>query len=244
MEKLKIHPIPLFKGVDKLGKPKMTYLHYFGEDVHVGCFTWYIEGADEKILVDTGGNADTNIARGRPKETVTHIQTLEEGLARYDLKPADIDIVIVTHLHWDHVELASKFVNARFVVQERELIAARDPEAEGYVQEYFEGLNFDVLNGDAQITGGVRVMLTPGHSSGGQSVAVETEKGVAVIAGFCCIEENFKPGEEIKKKTPFIVPGIHDSVTECKNSMQRIIEVADIIVPLHDPKYADITVIP
>lgn len=244
MAKLKIHPIPLFMGVDKLGKPKMTYLHYFGEDVHVCCFTWYVEGAEEKILIDTGATADTNIARGRPRETVTHIQTIEEGLAKYDLKPADIDTVIITHLHWDHVELASKYVNARFVIQEKELSAARDPETEGYVQEYFEGLNFHIITGDAQITRGVRVILTPGHSAGGQSVAVETEKGVVVVAGFCCINENFEPDGEIKKKTPFIIPGIHDSVSVCQNSMKKIIEIADIIIPLHEPRYADIATIP
>jgi len=244
MAKLKIHPVPLFKGVDKFGKPKMTYLHYLGEDVHVCCFTWYIEGAGEKILIDAGASAYTNIARGRPKETVTHIQTIEEGLSKFDLKPADIDTVIITHLHWDHIELAHKYVNARFVVQEKELDAASVPDTDGYVRDYFHNLNFNVVRGDVQITEGVRVILSPGHSAGGQSVAIDTEKGVVIVAGFCCINENFEPDIEIKKRTPFIVPGIHDCVSECQESMKKIIEAADIIIPLHEPEYADITVIP
>lgn len=246
MTNLKIHPIPLFKIIDPQGKSRMTYLHYFGEDIQVCCFTWYIEGTEKKILVDAGGTADTVIARGRPKDNVTHIQTIEEGLAKFNLKTADIDIVIVTHLHLDHIELGYKFVNARFVVQEDELEFASNPELaiEGYVKESFQGLNFDTVKGDVQITKGIKLLFTPGHSAGGQSVAVETEKGIAVIPGFCCIGENFEPSEEIKKKTPFIIPGIHLSVSQARESMVKVIEAADVIIPLHEPKYADISTIP
>ena len=246
MEKLKIHPIPLFIGADRFAKPKMTYLHYFGEDVHVCCYTWYVEGAEKNVLVDTGGTAQTVVARGRPKDSVTHVQTLEEGLAKYDLKPDDIDTVIITHLHWDHIELAYKYKNARFIVQEEELNIASDPElaGEGYTQELFQKVNFDVVKGDTEIMKGIRVLSTPGHSVGGQSVAIETEEGTAVIAGFCCIGENFEPDEETKKRTQFIIPGIHLSVSKSRESMLKVIEVADIIVPLHEPKYADISTIP
>jgi glyoxylase-like metal-dependent hydrolase (beta-lactamase superfamily II) len=246
MEKLKIHPVPLFIIADRYAKPKMTYLQYFGEDVHVYCYTWYIEGAEKKVLVDTGGTAETVVARGRPKDSVTHVQTLEEGLAKYNLKPDDIDIVIITHLHWDHIELAYKYKNATFIVQEEELNTASDPDlaGEGYIQDLFKGVNFATLKGDTPIMNGIKVLFTPGHSTGGQSVAIETEKGTAVIPGFCCIGENFEPDEEIKKKTPFIIPGIHLSVSKARESMVKVIEAADIIIPLHEPKYADVLTIP
>jgi N-acyl homoserine lactone hydrolase len=246
LENLTIHPIPLFIVVDELGKPRMTHLAYFGEDVKVCCYVWYIEGAGERILVDAGGTAKTIVARGRPKECVTQVQSLEEGLAKFRLKPGDIDTVIVTHLHWDHIELAREFVNARFVVQEDELTAVSDPDlAEpGYEKEYFQGLNFEVVQGDAQITRGVKVLFTPGHSVGGQSVAVETEKGIAVIAGFCCIRENFEPAEELRKETPFILPGIHVNAQQAHDSMLKIIQAADIIIPLHAPEFAEIYQVP
>lgn len=246
MGKLTIHPIPLLKVVDRFGKPKMTYLFNFGEDVHTACFVWYIEGAKEKILVDAGPTYETTIKRGRSKETVQLVQTLEEGLAKFNIKPADIDKVIVTHLHWDHIELARTLVNAKFVVQEEELRVARDPElaGEGYVQELFEGLDFEVVKGDVQITEGIKVLLTPGHTAGGQSVVVDTEKGNAVLPGFCCIRENFEPSEEIRKKVPFIVPGVHMDVPQSRESMQKVIETADIIVPLHELEYLYIDTIP
>ena len=103
---------------------------------------------------------------------------------------------------------------------------------------------FEGEKGDTEIMKGIRVLSTPGHSVGGQSVAIETEEGTAVIAGFCCIGENFEPDEEIKKRTQFIIPGIHLSVSKSRESMLKVIEAADIIVPLHEPKYADISTIP
>jgi glyoxylase-like metal-dependent hydrolase (beta-lactamase superfamily II) len=186
------------------------------------------------------------VKRGRPRETITPIQTIEEGLAKFGLQPDDIDIVIVTHLHWDHIELARMFVNAKFIVQEDELNAARNAKypVEGYMKELFEGLNFEIIKGDAQVIEGIKVLLTPGHTAGGQSVAVETEKGTAVIAGFCCIRENFEPSEAIRKNMPFIVPGIHISVPQASESMLKIMQVADIIVPSHELEYCTVDTIP
>jgi N-acyl homoserine lactone hydrolase len=247
MKIMKIHPVPLFKSHTKFTKPKMTYLSNFGQDLHICCYVWFIQGAGSKILVDAGGNAEMAIARGGPREAVKHVQSLEEGLARLKLKPGDIDIVILTHLHWDHVLLAHEFVNAKFIVQRDELDFACKPHASStqfYDQDLFSGLNYEVVNGDSQITNGIEVLLTPGHTAGGQSVAIETDKGTAVITGFCSIRENFEPGEEVRKIMPFIVPGIHLNLMQAYESMLKVTSAADIIIPNHDPEFADIDKIP
>ena len=44
-------------------------------------------------------------------------------------------------------------------------------------------MNLDLLDGDAEITDGIRVIVTPGHSPGSQAVLVDTESGLFVIAG-------------------------------------------------------------
>jgi N-acyl homoserine lactone hydrolase len=223
----------------------MTHLFYSGEDVQVCCYSWYIEWAGKNILVDTGGTAET-AARSRPREWITHLQSLEEGLAKYQLTPGDIDTVIVTHLHSDHIELGHELVNARFVIQEDELnfVSRPDFAEPGYNKVYFEGLNFEVVKGDTQIVPGVKTLFTPGHSAGGQSVAIETEKGIAVIAGFCCIRENFSPSEEIKKTTPFIIPGLHGDARQAYESMLKVIRTADIVIPLHGVELAHTERIP
>lgn len=245
MEKLVIHPIPLMYGTMKYAKSRMTYMFNLDEDIDVYSFIWYIEGAKERVLVDTGATAET-VAEIYPEEDITPVQSLEEGLGKYNLSPADIDTVIVTHLHWDHIGLAHEYINARFIVQEDELNAARNFKVPigGYIPALYEDLNFEVVKGDAPIIDGIKVLLTPGHSAGSQSVAVETEKSVAVIPGFCCIRENFEPREAIRKKTPFIVPGVHINVPQCHESMLKVIRTADIIVPLHGLEYVTLDTVP
>jgi len=245
MEKLIIHPIPIMYGNFPYAKSRMTYLHYLDEDLKIYCFIWYIEGAKEKVLVDAGSTAET-VAGIYADEDINLVQTLEEGLGKYNLKPADIDTVIVTHLHWDHIGLAHKYTNARFIIQEDELNDAKSYKVptEGYIPALYNDLNFEVVKADVPVIDGISVMLTPGHSAGAQSVAVETEKGVAVIPGFCCIRENFEPREDIRKKNPFIVPGVHINVPQCRESMLKVIKAADIIVPLHGLEYVTLDTVP
>jgi len=248
MENLTIHPLPLFSGNARFGMPKMTYLANFGKDLTTCCYVWFIEGAEKKVLVDAGGTAETAVTlRGRPKKEVTQLQSLEEGLAKLKLRPRDIDLIILTHLHWDHVELAHQFANAKFVVQKDELDFACNPHhsaVEFYDKELFQGLDFEVITGDTQITKGIKVLLTPGHAAGGQSVAVETEEGIAVITGFCCIQGNFASSEGINKEGSVILPGIHLNTMQAYDSMLKVKKAADIIIPLHEPSYINVDTIP
>lgn len=247
MQNLKIRPIPLLRMENEFEKPKMTYLYHFGQNLVVCSYVWLIEGVSQTILIDAGATSEKAVARGRRKEQITEIQSLEEGLAKLRLRPGDIDTIIITHLHWDHIALARQFVNAKFVVQKDELNFARKPHLlaeQFYEKDLFEGLNFEVVNGDRQITEGVKVLLTPGHTAGGQSVAIETEKGTAVVTGFCCIQENFEPGEEIAKVMPILVPGIHIDILQAYDSILKVKKLADIVIPIHDPKFASIDTLP
>ena len=168
-------------------------------------------------------------------------------LLKSNLKPEDIDIVILTHLHTDHCADAYKYTNARFIIQKEELESALNPHpaiAYMFNKKYFEGLNFKTVNGEEKITEGVKVFPTPGHSPCGQSVKVDTASGKAVITGFCCIRENFKPPERMKRIFRFIPPGIHINMIQLYESMVKVEERADVIVPLHDPEYLEKKSIP
>lgn len=248
MKGIKIHPIALLKVDQKYKKPMMTYLYNYGQTLISYFYVWLIEGVEKRIIIDAGVTGEMLVTRGKStKEEITEFQSLEEGLKKFELKPTDIDIVILTHLHSDHIGLASQFTNAKFIVQKDELDFAKRPHlavSHFYDRELFNELNFKVINGDRQICKGIKVLLTPGHTVGGQSVAIETKRGIAVVTGFCCIEENFKPNEEIKKSIPIIVPGIHIDVLQAYNSMVRIREAADIIIPIHEPKFSNIEAIP
>ena len=86
---------------------------------------------------------------------------------------------------------------------------------------------------------GVRVLLTPGHTPGGQSIAVKTEAGTAVITGFCCIRQNFEPPEMLAGIAPVLIPGIHFDALQAFDSALRVKEIADIVVPLHEAEYVE-----
>jgi glyoxylase-like metal-dependent hydrolase (beta-lactamase superfamily II) len=73
------------------------------------------------------------------------------------------------------------------------------------------------------------VIFSPGHTVGGQSVAVNTAGGTAVITGFCCNAKNFPA------KGPAIAPGVHTDLLQAYDTVQRIRATADILIPIHDP---------
>ena len=229
-----IHPIPLFEF--RCDKSLMTYWLNFGQQITLTGYAWYIEGTRDRILVDAGGNTEyMSTVRGMP---ANEIQSLDSGLSKLGVSVDDIDIVILTHLHYDHIAQVSQFPNARILVQQDEFDFARKPHpavAGSFLQELFEGLNFEVINGDTRLCEEISVLSTPGHTPGGQSVCIKTAKGIAVIAGLCTIRENFEPPLLVREKMPVIVPGIHVNVLDAYDSLLRIKQVADIILPLHDP---------
>ena len=209
------------------------------------CYVWYIEGSESKVLVDVGCALETFLARGVKH---TEIQSLEDGLAKLGLKPEDIDIVIITHLHFDHVEYAYKFTNAKFIVQKKELDYALNPHQlfrDTYKPWLFKDLNYEVVDGDKEIMDGIRVMLTPGHSPGGQSVAINTHQGIAIITGFCCIMANFEPPPElVAEGYEVMASGSHTNAEHAYDSALRVKKEADIIVAVHDVAFEDRDSIP
>jgi len=231
-----IYPIALCEG------PRdNTHFAYRSErrDVcNTACYIWYIESPDAKIIVDAGDNAADFLAKDAPE---TDIISVEDGLSKFRLKPDDIDIVIVTHLHCDHIALAYLYKKARFIVQKRELGYAQNPhpiDAVLYDRNTFDGLNWEVIDGNKEIVPGISVLLTPGHSPGGQSVEVSTSAGKAVITGFCSTRDTFSPTKAMKRRGwEATIPLIHQDALQTYDSVLEVKHRADIIIPLHEPGY-------
>ena len=204
-----------------------------------------IEGTDKNIIVDTSGSADSLVMAGFKAEQVA---TPEDALKKVGLKCEDIDMVILTHLHFDHVEYVSKFKNARFICQSDELKEALNPhpglDKLLYWPQLYSGIKFQTITGDQEISAGIRVMLTPGHTPGGQTVLVDTKGGVAAITGMCSVLDNFYPPEDSGAMMEIILPGIHEDVRLIYDSMMKIKHTADIIVPIHDIKWSTVDSIP
>ncbi|UCG11324.1 MAG: N-acyl homoserine lactonase family protein [Deltaproteobacteria bacterium] len=227
MSKYVIHPLVV--GINETDQGIMTYQKGYGKRILLPIYVFYLEGGDERILVDTGME-EFMVPPAAEEQTGLKIMEFEDALATVDLEAEDVDVVIQTHLHNDHCENTYKCTNAKVYVQQAELEFFHDPHPldHRYYSDLLDESEVVVLEGDAEIVPGVRVILTPGHTPGGQSVAVETEAGTAVITGFCCNGDNFP------SVGPAVAPGVHVSAIEAYDSVQHVKELADILIPIHD----------
>jgi glyoxylase-like metal-dependent hydrolase (beta-lactamase superfamily II) len=241
--------IPMVLG--RLGEDKsaMMYFTDYGVKINLPVVFFYIKGGEKNILVDTGCPAVISKVY-HPNDPVSDIQSFEEALAKQGLKPEDIDIVIQTHLHYDHCANTGKCTNARVIIQEDEIRFALAPHpvfAGMYFKHLLKDLRFQPVKGDTEIVSGVKVLFTPGHTVGCQSVAVETTKGTAIITGFCSIRQTFEVPPETAKLFPtwFVhTPGIHTDALAAFDSALRVKWLADILIPSHEPELEKIEKIP
>jgi glyoxylase-like metal-dependent hydrolase (beta-lactamase superfamily II) len=223
----------------------LTYRYKYGEKFQSPAYFWYIEGADQNILIDSSADAEMAAShRGFPAE---HIMYFEEALASIGLKPEDIDLVIQTHLHWDHCGNTAKCRNAKVLVTEEELRFAFSPHPMtglSYKQELLQEVNFVPVNGRYEVAPGIELIPAPGHSPGTQAVAIATDQGKAIITGFCCVAENFEPPPEVRRFMPVITPGTHLNAVDAFDSIMHIKELADILIPMHEPSFLEVESIP
>lgn len=248
MTSYRIHPIVM--GTKQFDKGMMTYQHGYGTPYTIPIYCWYLEGGDRTILVDTGEMHPVR-SDDRQKAIGGRIYTFEEGLAKHDLTPERIDTVIHTHLHNDHCENDYKCINAQIFVHPKELEHIHDPHPLDYryVVDYIEDVenNGQIrrVDADGEIADGIRVMHTPAHTEGGLTVLVETAVGTAAITGFCVINENFFPPKQIRAmEMDVIPPGTHVNANDAYDILIRVKEMADILLPLHEPAFADGNPIP
>ncbi len=248
MATYKIHPIVM--GTKVFDKGMMTYQYAYGQPYTIPIYSWYLEGGDKKILVDTGEMSPIQ-SDDREEKIGGKIYTFEEGLGRWGLSPGDIDVVIHTHLHNDHCENDYKCTNARFFVHKRELETIHNPHPldfrylEDYVEDVEGNGQIQTVNADGEILPGIEVMHTPAHTPGGLTVFVKTPEGKAAITGFCVIMENFYPPKEIAAmEMEVIPPGTPVNVYEAYNIMLKVKQAADILIPLHEPRFASVDTIP
>jgi len=145
------------------------------------------------ILVDTGVGWPDDML----KDWKIVNRHAADAMAEHDLSPADVRIVINTHLHFDHCGQNAVFKHAPFYIQRPELERARREETVAAQWFDFAGARFELVDGDADIAEGVRVVATPGHTVGHQSVVVDTPDGGAVMIGDAAYTSDiYRQGEE------------------------------------------------
>lgn len=158
-----------------------------------------INTKNELVLIDTGiGDKCTDSFKEIYK--INHQSTLDDSLKKIGVAPADIDLVIITHLHFDHTggstikkhegDCIPHFPRAQHYIQKLEWEVATNPDPRSrasYLLENFQPLDTDeklnLINGSVQIVDGVRALLTGGHTHGHQVVLVESDGEAAIYWG-------------------------------------------------------------
>jgi len=152
-----------------------------------------VEAAGQRILIDNGmGTKEDERFLEIHGVSDDAGRKLEDSLANAGVAPADIDVVVCTHLHFDHAggntelqdgALRPAFPNARYIVRRDEWeLAHLDSEKirAAYMLQHFDPLEeagvLELVDDELELVPGVRLLHTPGHTPGHQSVLVEVGK--------------------------------------------------------------------
>ena len=135
-----------------------------------------IDHPNARVLVDTG------ITELRPE--VADMDPRLSPLSEQDFDLAGIDIVVNTHLHYDHCGGNCLFTGVPIHVQARELADARSLD-DYTVREWvdFDGATYVEHEGEVELLPGIRLLPAPGHTDGHQVVVVKTNEGPVVLGG-------------------------------------------------------------
>lgn len=214
------------------------------EGVMVPVPVWLIEGADKVILVDTGLGDVDEISAMQARYGIDFLarrtgeQDIVRALARHGVSCADVDIVVLTHLHFDHVGNNELFPRAKFIVQRDELPQAIAPPefCMFYYPEYSYKISdirdrLVVVDGDVRIDPAVRLVKIGGHTPGCTVVMAETSLGTV-----CLTSDVMYNYRNLELNWPM---GSFWNLPELMRGYDRLRTEADIIVPEHDWEFRE-----
>lgn len=185
---------PLLTGTHRYEKTLSTRNRGQGVFLEAPILAYLIETANGRILYDVGCDyskiADPHKRKryyendefpfGPPQ--MTEEQRLPNRLAQLGLKPEDIDLVFVGHLHFDHGGGLCDMAHADIHVHQRELDAAREPADGAYFADDFTGdYHWKLQGAEYDLVTGVRAIETPGHTAGHMSMLIELPKGPPIL---------------------------------------------------------------
>jgi len=224
MANFKIYPLHLGKLIRK-------------EDMPVVAF--YLTDGVNRVMVDTGGvPADGRSFMPYYQEPG---QTLVERLAALQVDPASINIVIISHLHWDHMSNNHLFPNAKFYLQRAEYLyacAPVPPHRWTFNLERIIQTPWTLLDGDEQIADGLSVLHVGGHTPGSQCVIVDTEKG---RCGLTC---DFITHYEQWESDPMVAGDIYTDLIQYYQGLKKLSKACDYIIPGHNYEVLEHKVLP
>jgi N-acyl homoserine lactone hydrolase len=188
----------------------------------------------EVILVE---GAD---ARGRPTRILVdpaHVGRrtfLLEALAGRGLAPGDVDMVVLTHAHWDHVQNVDLFPRAPLCLHPDERRYCERPHPNdwatpAWTRDILERTQVRLVEEGEEIIPGVGVVHLPGHSAGSIGVTVRNEQGLSLITG----DALHYASVALTRQSPLVFW----DAGQARASIDRAVALADILYPGHDQAF-------
>jgi N-acyl homoserine lactone hydrolase len=185
---------PLLTGVQRYEKIVSTRDRGHGQFIEAPILAYLIETPNGRILYDVGcdyakiANPERRAAYFDPKRPVfepprmSEDQRIPHYLGRLGLQAADIDVVFLGHLHFDHAGGCGDLPGCEVHVHRDELAAARTGLDAGVFPDEIAGADAWVQqSGEYAVAPGVHAVMSPGHTVGHMSLLVELPHGRPVV---------------------------------------------------------------
>ncbi len=185
---------PLLTATHRYDKSLSTRNRGHGQIIEAPVLAYLIETNNGRVLFDVGCDYakisdpvqrahyydPENFAFGAPD--MLEAQRLPHHLAKIGLTPADVDVVFLSHLHFDHAGGLCDVCGKEVHVQQDELAAAKTETDIAYFPADFSGnYPLKIMQGEYDLVPGLRAISSPGHTAGHMSLWVELPKGPPVV---------------------------------------------------------------